>query len=357
MTITVRYLFTTCGIVAVLAASMGTVRAQGIGDSPAKPPIPWANKLFLPDIDEDRGRLPPSEVVHDFGMVAKGSLLVHKFTLTNIYDAPMQVTEIRRSTESLTAYPPQRIVQPNEKADFVVTLDTAKSSGAVSETMHISVGPNFVSTAKLRLVANARADITLTPGSVSFGSVAQGTKAVQTVTLDYAGKQKDWKLTGVVDSAIYEASTSDLGRGKFKITVTLKPEAPAGPLNETLALYTNDAVMPQIRIGLRAAVRGPIEVSTPKIVFPKLKVGETSSYYVIVVGNGVGAFTIDGLEDQGNGISVQTIGTASPVHTIVVSFTPTVPGPFKVELKLKTNLKNNAVVPITVEAEATEPLP
>jgi len=361
MMITYRCRNVTLTAIVGIVASMGAVAAQlpSPGESPVKPPIPWANKLFLPTIDDDRTQMPPLEVVHDFGTVAKGTLLVHKFTLTNIYDAPMQVTELRRSTEALAAYPPQRIVQPNEKADFVVTLDTSKSSGPVSETVHVSVGPTFVSTAKLRVIANARADITLTPGSVNFGNVAQGTKATQTVTLEYAGKQKDWKLTGAVGSSLYDTTTADLGRGKFKITVTLKPEVPAGPLNETLALNTNDAGVSQIRIGLRAAIQGPIEVSTPRIVFPKLRVGETSSYRVIVRGNGVGAFTIDPLADHGDGLSVQTIGTASPVHTIVVSMSPTKAGAFRTELKLKTSLKSNATVQITIEGEAEEagPLP
>lgn len=341
-------------VLAGMVVSMGTAAAQppSSGESPSRPPIPWANKLFIPNIDDDRTQMPPLEIVHDFGTVAKGALLVHKFTLTNIYDAPMQVTELRRSTEDLVAYPPQRIVQPNEKADFVVTLDTAKSSGAVSETVHVSVGPTFVSTAKLRLKANVRADITLTPGSLNFGNVPQGTKAVQTVTLEYAGKLKDWKPTGAIGSNLYDTLISDLGRGKYKVTVTLKPDAPAGPLNETLSLNTNDPTVPQIRIGLRAAIQGPIEVSTPRIVFPKIKVGETSSYRVIVRGNGVGAFTIDALADQGDGVSVQSIGTASPVHTIVVSIAPTKPGPFRIELKLKTSLKNDVVVPIVVEGEA-----
>ena len=355
-----RFLKMTFAVAALLACG-GTAAAQvpTPGDSPARPPIPWANKLFLPNIDEDRAQMPPLEIVHDFGTVAKGALLVHKFTLTNIYDAPMQVTELRRSTESLVAYPPQRIVQPNEKADFVVTLDTAKSSGLLSETVHVSVGPTFVSTAKLRVTANARADITLTPGSLNFGNVAEGAKAVQSVTLEYAGKQKDWKLVGAAASNLYDTTTTDLGRGKFKVTVTLRPEAPAGPLNETLTLNTNDPTVPQIRVGLRAAIQGPIEVSAPRIVFTKLKVGETSSFRVIVRGNGVGEFTIEALSDQGDGITVQTIGTSSPVHTIVVSVTPVKAGAFRTELKLKTSLKNNAMVQLTVEgdAEAAAALP
>ena len=56
---------------------------------------PWANKFFLPGIEKDPGQVSPPAIVHDFGTVPHGTLCTQKFTVTNIYDVPIQVTDIR----------------------------------------------------------------------------------------------------------------------------------------------------------------------------------------------------------------------------------------------------------------------
>src|SRR4051794_24220725 len=104
----------------VLAALAGPAVAQ-----PSAAP-PWANKFFLTDIASRRDKAPPPVVVHDFGTVPKGTLCAKTFTLTNIYDVPIQVVDIRRSCGCLQAYPPERVLQPNETAEFTVTMDTAQ---------------------------------------------------------------------------------------------------------------------------------------------------------------------------------------------------------------------------------------
>jgi len=337
----------------LLTLSSGLALAQPPADQPpaASSPIPWANKLFLPSIDDDREQMPPTEIVHDFGAVPRGSFLVHRFTLTNIYEAPLQVTELRRSSDSLQAYPPQRVVQPNEKADFVLTLDTSRATGTVNETLFVTVGPMFVSTAKLRVSATVRGDILQTPGQLAFGNVPEGSPAQQTVTLEYSGRQKDWKPGVLRDHPLFDLKLSDLGRGRYKVTFALKPSVPAGPLNETVLLPTNDPTLAAIPISVRGVIQGPVEITPPAARFNNLKVGEPASLRISIRGNGVGAFTIDGLNDNGNGFSVVTIGVPSPVHTIVVNFTPSQPGPFREVLELKTSLKQKPTISLVVEGD------
>src|SRR5204863_1694537 len=64
--------------------------AQPAPAQPAPPPAPWANKFFLPDIAANREQAPPPLIAHNFGEVPHGTLCVQKFTITNIYDVPMQ---------------------------------------------------------------------------------------------------------------------------------------------------------------------------------------------------------------------------------------------------------------------------
>ena len=341
-----RSALTTLGLLACLG---GPLAAQ-----PPAAPSAWANKLFLSNVEADPSQPAPGEVVHDFGTLPKGTLAVKTFTVTNIYAVPMQVTDVRRTSETVQAYPPQRLLQPNEKAEFVVTLDTARFVGAGSETVQVSFGPTNVSTATLRVKATSRADVMLSPGSFNFGAVAPGASPTKTVTVEYAGKQKDWAVTGVVAPAgPFDVTTSDAGRGKTKINVTLKANAATatGSLNDFLQLRTNDPATPVITVAINGTLRAPLEVGPSNVAFPQpVKIGETVAFNVIVKGSNVGPFKIEPLADGGDGLSVQTLNAPNPVHTITVRFTPTKAGVYAREVKLPTDLKGQPTVNLTVTA-------
>lgn len=338
-------------LVAISTPASGFAQAPGVE-------IPWANKFFLPDYIKNPSQKVPPVITHDFGTVPHGTLCVHKFTLTNIYDAPMQVAEIVRSCGCLEAYPPQKVLQPNESAEFVVSMNTAKFSGVNSQTVHVKlVSSNYYSTAVLRMSAISRTDVQLLPGQVNFGTVAVGAKSAQTVALEYNGRQRDWKVTGVVPPSgpievdVKETSRGWVGGAKYAITVALKPEAVAGPLSEVVALKTNDPAAPLVHVNVVGVIQAPLTLSTSAVRFEKVKVGSTAMHKVVIRAAS-GPFKIDSIGDEGDGVSVETFPAASPVQIVTVKFAPTKAGGFRKELRLKTDLGGGAVATLVVEADA-----
>jgi hypothetical protein len=92
--------------------------AQKKGNAQPAPAVqsaaaPWANKFFLADIAANREQTPPPVIVHNFGEVPHGTVCSHTFTVMNIYDVPMQITEVRKSCTCLEAYPFTKALQPN----------------------------------------------------------------------------------------------------------------------------------------------------------------------------------------------------------------------------------------------------
>src|SRR5262245_57626083 len=162
---------------------------------PAPAAAPWANKFFLADIATNREQPAPKTITHNFGEVPHGTLCVHKFTVTNIYDVPMQVTDVRKSCTCLDYVPMTKTLQPNETAEFTVTMNTGKFVGFNAQTFYVTFGPKFVSTAEIRVQATSRTEVSLTPGAVAFGTVPLGTQARQSVTVKYTGRGRDWRLT------------------------------------------------------------------------------------------------------------------------------------------------------------------
>src|SRR5262245_36337050 len=99
----------------------------------------WADKLFKDGI------------VHDFGSVARGAQLFHRFPITNIYAVPLQIIDVHTSCGCATANPSSRLLQPREVGFIDVSMDGRRFTGAKSIRVSVTVGPEYTSTAELQV--------------------------------------------------------------------------------------------------------------------------------------------------------------------------------------------------------------
>lgn len=331
--------------VALVAAVAGSASAQ-----PA--PAPWANKFFLKDIEKNREQVPPPAIVHDFGDVPSGTLCVHKFTVTNVYDTAMNITEVRKSCTCLDYVPMTKVLQPNESAEFVVTMNAGKFIGFNAQTFYITFGPKYVSTAVVRVQANSRTDVTVNPGAINFGTVAQGTKTAQAVSVKYAGKMRDWRIVeaqpphGPFEVAVRDGSRGGLVRGpsEFYVEVTLKPTATAGQLNEQITLKTNDPANPQILITVTGAVVAPLEAQYKKVQFDPTVVGQVATQRLFV--RAAKPFKILGVDGTGDGVTVELPAATTPLpyQVLTVKFEPTKAGEVSKQIRIRTDMDGAAIV-------------
>lgn len=353
-------LFGMCVAVGSAAQPPGPGPAPAPGpNSPQPQTAPWANKFFLPDIANNREQTPPPVIVHNFGDVPHGTICVHKFTVTNIYDVPMQITEVRKSCQCLDFVPMTRVLQPNETADFVITMNAGKFVGFNAQTFYVSFGPKFVSTAVIRVQATSKTDVTVNPGAVTFGTVPQGAKAAQAVTIRYSGSGRSWKLTEVVpptgpfDVTLTETSRGGPLRGgaEYRVDVSLKPTAPAGPISEQITLKTNDTANPLVTVNVTGVVAAPLELAPSRVVMGGISVGKSGSQRVLIRASK--PFKVLGVDGAGDGLSVELPASpaALPVQVVTVKYEPTQPGVLTRELRIRTDLDGGATAILPVEAE------
>jgi Protein of unknown function (DUF1573) len=343
---------------------VGAVAGVGSAQPPvaAAPPAPWANKFFLKDIEKNREQVPPPAIVHDFGDVPSGTLCVHKFTITNVYETAMQITEVRKSCTCLDYVPMTKQLQPNESADFTVTMNAGKFIGFNAQTFYITFGPKYVSTAVVRVQANSRTDVTVNPGAINFGTVAQGTKAAQAATVKYAGRMRDWKIVDSSQaSGPFEVAIRETNRGgplrpgaEYYVEVTLKPTATAGPLDEQITLKTNDPSNPQIHITVRGAVVAPLNLQHDRIQFDATAVGQTVVQRTFV--RAAKPFKILGVEGTGDGVTVELPAATAPLpyQVLTIKFEPTAAGVVSKQLRIRTDLDGGAAVVLPVEGTGTK---
>lgn len=326
---------------------------------PAQSAPPWANKFFLPDIAVNREQTPPAVITHNFGEVPHGTLCVQKFLVTNIYDVPMQITDVRKSCTCLDYVPMTKILQPNESAEFTVTMNSGKFVGLNAQTFYVTFGPKFVSTAVIRVQAISRTDVSLTPGSIAFGTVPLGSKSSQSITVKYSGRTRDWKLTEVVPpQGPFEVRFAEVSRGgplrggaEYSVEVSLKPTAAPGPISEQVSIKTSDPAHPVVMIAVAGTIAAPLELAPNQVRFEAVQVGRPATQRVLV--RAAKPFRILGVDGTPEGVTVELSPASAPlqVQFLTVKFDPKAAGSVSGQLRVRTDL-DGAIATLPVEAEA-----
>lgn len=312
--------------------------------APAQAPLSWADKMFK------------AGTSHDFGNVARGAQLFHQFKFTNIYAVPLEIRQTRTSCGCVTVTPSVRVVEPRQEATIDVIMDARKFTGPKTVHIYITVGPDYVSTATLTLSANSRTDVVFNPGQVSFGVVARGQTPTQTVDVEYAGVL-DWKVIAVEKgNAPLEVSFAELyrrpGQVGYRVTVTLKAEAPTGPLRQEILLRTNDPASPSVPLLVEGTIQAMLSVAPGTLRLGSVRVGEIVKPKLIVRGGR--PFRIVEIEGLGDGLQADWPGQSAAVHVLTLSYQPTKPGELKRQLRIKTDLTGEGPVSVTVEALASD---
>jgi hypothetical protein len=356
--------------VAAARQPVPSVPAAPVAPAPAAPAptaqpaavAPWANKFFLPDIGANREQAAPAIITHNFGEVPHGTLCVHKFTITNIYDVPMQIVDVKKGCTCLDFVPMTKVLQPNETAEFTVTMNTAKFVGQNGQNFYVTFGPKFISTAVVRLTATSRTDVSVTPGAVTLGTVPQGTRANQAVQVKYAGRTRDWKITEVVPGSYpFDVKFSEVSRGgplrggaEYQVDVTLQAAAAPGAISEQITLKTNDPTNPLIHIGVTGTIIAPVEL-TPNKVHLEAKVGGEPATQRILV-RAAKPFKVLAVDGASGDVTVELPATpaALPLQVITVKFEPKQAGTVTQQLRIRTDLAADAVTVLPVEVEGTK---
>jgi hypothetical protein len=292
---------------------------------------------------------------HDFGSVPRGAQLSHRFVISNIYAVRMEITSVKSGCGCVTATAAKRVLEPRESTTIDVNMDARRFTGSKAVGITITVGPDYISSAQLRVSANSRADIVFNPGQVSFGTVTRGQAVSQVIDVEYAGVL-EWQIT--------EASAKDLpvdvtlgelyrrpGQVGYRVKVTLKADAPVGSIKGDLFLRTNDPTSPLLPLLVEATVQSSVTVAPAAVSLGTVKIGETVMRRVVVRGNK--PFRVIEVAGLGAGITVDPAPATTPAPVQVLTFKCqlTKAGDFKHEVKIKTDLQD-APLTVTIDGSA-----
>lgn len=329
--------------------------------APAAAQTEWANKIF-------------EEASKDFGTCPRGAQLKHSFKITNIYKVALEFTDVKVMCGCISYTLSHKSLEPNETGFLHVTMDATRFSGHKSVNIYVKVGPKFVSTATVTVQAVARQDVTFNPGSVNFGVVGRGQAPTQDIDVEYAGNA-EWRISEIVKNANapFKVTAQELyrqppmpgrsglfkgqptpGRVGYRISVTLKADAPAGPFKQELILKTNDASGPVFSVAVDGNVQAALTVAPQIVTMGTVKVGAKKTQKILVRGSR--AFKITGIEGDGKGIRVEHSDQAKESQIVIIHFQPTEAGELRRQIRLRTDLDQETAT-VTVEGSGQAPAP
>jgi hypothetical protein len=304
----------------------------------------WADKMFKDGVSKD------------FGSQPHGAQLTHTFTVTNIYAVQMEITQVKSGCGCLTATAKKRVLAPRESTTIDVVMDTKRFTGPKTVGVRVTVGPEYISSTELILKANSRADIVFNPGQVNFGAVTRGQTPTQFVDVEYAGAQ-NWQISEVVAKDVpytvtHKESYRKPGGVGYRLTVTLKADAPVGAHRHNVFLKTNDTASPLVPVLVEASVQSALSVSPEALSLGTVKAGTPLVRRVVVRGSK--PFHVTGVEGVGDGFDLAEPLAINdqPVQFVTFRCQPAKDGAFRREMKIKTTVQE-APVSVIIDGTAT----
>jgi hypothetical protein len=304
--------------------------------NPTPVTVGWAEKMIK------------DNPAHDFGTVPRGGKLIHRFPITNIYAVRMEIVSLVSGCGCVTATAAKRVLEPRETTYIEVVMDTSRIQGGQQKAVAVrfTVGPEFVSSAEVRVSASVRGDIVFNPGQFNFGNVPRGQAPVMAVDVEYAGNlpwqiqeitiRKDFPFT-ITSKELYRQP----GRVGYQLQLTLKADAPAGSIKEDLYLKTNDPASPTVPVLVEANVLPALAVAPNPLNLGAVKVGEVLVRRVVVRGNK--PFVVTGVDGGSEVTAAGELRTApAAVQTLTLNIKLDKQGDFQKTVEIKSDQGESA---------------
>lgn len=296
-------------------------------------------------------RASPTNV--NFGNVLVGGNSAQNITLSNSGTASLTISQATASGAgfSLSGLALPVTLNAGANTSFTVTF-APTTAGDLSGSIVITSNASNPSLTISLGGTGIQPQITATPSTVSFGSVATGSNSSQTISLSNPGTANltitqasvsgtGFSMTGLsVPATInagknttFNADFSPTSTGSATGSITLTSNAPNSPMTISLS-------------GTGAAATLTLTATPPSLTFGNVLVGNTSSLNVSLTNTGNSSVTISQVTTSGagysaSGVAPNTTLTPGQSATLTVSLTPTSTGSATGSVTITSNASNS----------------
>jgi hypothetical protein len=308
-------------------------------------PGSWADSLF------DKHGI-------DFGPVPRGAKVRHNFVLTNRFQEPLTILDVRASCGCTSGRASTATVPPGGQAVIEAEMDTRNFVGPKATTLTVTLltASGRQAEARFGVRSNILPDIVLNPGSVDFGVVAPGQTPEQTISIERVG-DPNWRFARiiatpsfckVVDATLNETYRNASGVG-YSLSIKLRPDAPPGSIRDEIRLVTGDSQSPSVPILVTAQVQGSLTVTPALLALGHVSPAGTTQGRFLV--RGTRPFTIRSIEGEGDGFTLKAANaTPKTLHILHLAYKPglsTTRGDLRRTFQITTDLAGEPPLEVT----------
>ncbi len=287
------------------------------------------------------------ERVHEFGNVARGSLVRYAFPVINRTSMEVRIVSWKPKCGCTNVRVGSKVIPPGTQTTVEGTIDTTKYQGPKASGLTLFLDRPVVTQIDLNLNCFIRTDITLAPGFIDFGVVRPSEKPpTAALTLAYTGARPNWEIADMkTQTAKVKAIAKELGRTagggvQWQVTATLQPGVSNGYFKDEITLITNDSPPQAIPISIVANLQSAVSVSPSIINFGALKPGQSVSKVVRVRSSAPFSITkLSGSQPSLQAVEEKTGSAADHVVNITLK-APDQSGPFHAVLKVESDVKD-----------------
>ena len=199
------------------------------------------------------------ELNYDFGIAGPGHRITHIFKFTNTGSEPLQIIRVNTSCGCTAALLSKKEVFPGGSGEIRATFKTKRFEGIQETTITVYSNDPDTPEIDLTIIGAIKRDVAVVPQGINFGDVEKGETVTGSVKLLQLSQNKLVLHRIEVNEKYLHVTTSrfreENSRG-INIDISLKSEAPAGPLNEVITLHTNLKRRPRIDVLVYGVIKG-----------------------------------------------------------------------------------------------------
>lgn len=342
-------------VVAVVLAVMGVFlfSQQTVGPITPEPAA---------DRTEPKGR-PRAVVVgsttHEFGRMYQQTEGAHTFIVRNEGDRPLELTKGGTSCGCTGLDVHQEPIAPGQEGRVTLHWKT-KMHPLFRETGTVFTNDPAQREITFTVTGQVLTAYLVSPSEIDFGKVPKAQAVTRTVEL-WSEDSADLTIQGVSASAdrfstqveAFSAQELEARRAKagFRVHVTLRPGGATGPLQAKLVITTSHPQRPTAEVSLQGHVIGEVSAQPEALnflyVYPS---GKTLTAWIYRRSKGALKVAIEEVQPGFlKAVLAEHPGKAAP-YSLEVSVPAGAPrGPFRGQVKLKTDNPDTPVLVIPVE--------
>lgn len=232
-----------------------------------------------------RAGQPRVEVVgtaeYQFGVMQLGETGKHQFALKNVGDVPLTLTKERTTCKCTLSALADRQLAPGKTTEVTLEWTPKEFAPQFRQTAYIKTNDPLHPMVQLDVVGRVIQTVRMQPDSIVFSNISAGESRTAEVFV-YSYRDQEFSMTvdrfsdpttaGYFDVAIAPLSSEIVAaeqdaKAGVKVTVTVKPGMPIGPLSQTIYLAPLSKDLPELSIPIQGSVAGDISVFAAKHLY------------------------------------------------------------------------------------------